>query len=76
MQTIKQQTFYGRRVSGEEISLIQEVDGIVKFLDSGDIMRRCNGTDVPREVQSLFNGVNEILDKIQFQPVSTPHFRG
>jgi len=67
---------FKRRISNNMVIPMEEIEAVIYAHQNGDIMRRCNGTDVPREVQSLFNGVNELLDKIQFQPGSTPHFRG
>ena len=66
---------FKRRLSNNLVVPMGEIEAVISAHQNGDIMRRCTGTDVPREVQSLFDGVNELLDKIQFQTVSSSNFR-
>ncbi|SMC99322.1 hypothetical protein SAMN02746065_11944 [Desulfocicer vacuolatum DSM 3385] len=66
---------FKRRLSKNLLVPMGEIEAVVRAHQNGDIMRRCTGADVPGEVQNLFDGVNELLDKIQFQTVATGNFR-
>ena len=58
---------FKRSLAKHLVTPLAEIEAVVSAHRSGDLMRRCTGVGVSREVQSLFNGLNELLDKIQFQ---------
>jgi len=45
------------------IKPIEEIHAVVSAHLNGDIMRRCTGSDLPRDVKKIFNELNEFLDK-------------
>jgi len=44
-----------------------ELQAVIAAYRKGDTMRRCSGTDMPLDVRSVFQGINEILDQGQAQ---------
>ncbi len=57
---------FKRSLENHLVRPLGEIEAVISAHQSGDLMRRCTGADVSREVQCLFNGLNELLDKIQF----------
>ncbi|MBU0970040.1 MAG: hypothetical protein KKC20_05300 [Proteobacteria bacterium] len=55
--------FFKRSLSINLIKPLEEINAVISANRNGDTMRRCSGSDLPRDVRSLFNGVNEFLDK-------------
>lgn len=41
---------------------MEEMHTVITACRSGDRMRRCTGSDLPREIRSVFDGINELLD--------------
>lgn len=42
---------------------LEEIYSVISAHQSGDLIRRCSGADLPKDIIYLFNGINEILDK-------------
>ena len=41
---------------------LEEIHSVIQAFRNGDIMRRCAGSDIPPDIKTIFNGINEILD--------------
>ncbi len=41
---------------------LEEIDAVLKAYKSGDTMRRCTGTRLPKDIRRIFNNVNAFLD--------------
>jgi len=54
---------FKRSLSKNLIIPIEEIYAVITAHRSGDTLRRCNGSDLPRDVKTVFNGLNEFLDK-------------
>jgi len=66
---------FKRSLANNLVTPLEEIEAVICAHQNGDIMRRCTGTDVSRDVQGVFNGLNELLDKMQFQTVPSSNFR-
>lgn len=44
-----------------------QISSVVAAQLEGDTLRRCGGANVPGEIKSLYDGINELLDKNQAQ---------
>ncbi|MFK5951484.1 MAG: hypothetical protein QM498_00385 [Desulfobacterium sp.] len=66
---------FKRSLANNLVKPLEEIEAVICAHQNGDIMRRCTGTKVSRDVQGVFNGLNELLDKMQFQTVSNSNFR-
>ncbi len=66
---------FKRSLRNNLVNPLGEIEAVISAHQNGDIMRRCTGTDLSRDVQGLFNGLNELLDKMQFQTVAASNFR-
>jgi len=42
---------------------LEEIHTVISARRKGDIMRRCTGADLPRDVKIVFNDINEFLDR-------------
>lgn len=42
---------------------LEEIYSVISAYRQGDIMRRCSGADMSRDIKTIFNGMNELLDK-------------
>jgi hypothetical protein len=42
---------------------LEEILSVIQAVKTGDSMRRCIGTGAPRDILSIFDGINDILDK-------------
>lgn len=51
---------------------LEEIHNVISDFNIGNIMRRCTGVGLPADVMSVFNGINELLDKCQFQSSLEP----
>jgi hypothetical protein len=56
-----------RRVSHRVIKPLEEIHNVITAQRNGETLRRCTGVDLPHEIQKIFIGINEILDKCQKQ---------
>jgi len=56
-----------RIVTRRVVRPLEEVHAVITAQHRGEIMRRCSGTDLPREVKLVFSGINDLLDQRQFQ---------
>ena len=43
--------------------LPEEIDAVLTARRNGDLHRRCIGVGLPRDVQNVLNGVNELIDR-------------
>jgi hypothetical protein len=66
---------FKRTLETHLVTPLGEIEAVIAAHQNGDIMRRCTGADVSKDVQGLFNGLNELLDKMQFQTVAASNFR-
>ncbi len=41
---------------------LEEIDAVLTAHQSGDTMRRCSGTRLPKDIRQIFNNVNAFLD--------------
>lgn len=42
---------------------LEEIYSVISAYRQGDTMRRCSGADLSRDIKTIFNGMNELLDK-------------
>lgn len=42
---------------------LEEIYSVISAYRQGDTMRRCSGADMSRDIKTIFNGMNELLDK-------------
>jgi len=54
---------FKRSLSKNLIKPIDEIYAVIMAHRSGDTLRRCSGSDLPRDVKTVFDGLNEFLDK-------------
>lgn len=52
-----------RGVKRSLVRPLEEIHSVIKAVRAGDTMRRCTGVDAPRDIRSVFGGINDILDK-------------
>ena len=53
---------------------LEEIHTVIFAHRNGDVMRRCTGAELPKDVKTVFNDINEFLDKCQSQFLSTKDF--
>lgn len=63
-----------RRLLQHLVNPLVELNAVITAYRSGDIMRRCSGMDLPQDVRTVFQGINEILDQGQAQILSQQDF--
>ncbi len=56
-----------RCISHRMIRPLEEIHNVIIAQRNGETLRRCTGVDLPHEIQKIFIGINEILDKCQKQ---------
>jgi len=54
---------FKRSLSNNLIKPIEEIQAVITAQRSGDTLRRFNGSDLPRDFKTVFNGLNEFIDK-------------
>ena len=54
---------FKQSLSKNLIKPIEEIYAVIMAHRSGDTLRRCSGSNLPRDVKTVFNGLNEFLDK-------------
>jgi hypothetical protein len=47
------------------VSPLEEIYAVISAQRTGNVMRRCTGTNLPGEIRIIFSGINEILNKCQ-----------
>lgn len=52
-----------RGVKRSLVKPLEEILSVIQAFKTGDSMRRCTGSDVPQDIKTIYNGVNELLDK-------------
>ena len=45
------------------VAPLEEIDAVLTARRNGDLHRRCIGVGLPRDVQNVLNGVNELIDR-------------
>jgi len=53
-----------RKLQYNLIQPLEEIHTTVNEYKDGETMRRCTGTNLPSEIQNLYNSINDLLDKI------------
>jgi hypothetical protein len=43
---------------------LEEISSVISSNRQGDTMRRCSGADMSKDIKTIFDGMNELLDKI------------
>jgi hypothetical protein len=43
---------------------LEEISSVISANRQGDTMRRCSGADMSKDIKTIFDGMNELLDKI------------
>lgn len=44
---------------------LEEINSVLAAHQNGDTLRRCTGTNLPADIKTIFNDLNELLDKMQ-----------
>jgi methyl-accepting chemotaxis protein len=52
-----------RNLKNSLVAPLEEIYTVIQAVKSGDIMRRCTGPDMPRDVKTIFRGINDMLDR-------------
>jgi hypothetical protein len=60
-----------RRLERCVIHPLEEIHAVMTAQRSGETRRRCTGVDLPRDVQVMFDDINEMLDQCRAQPSPT-----
>ena len=58
---------FNRSLARRVVKPLEEIHTVVSAHLKGETMRRCTGVDLPKDVRSVFKGIDEILDKCQSQ---------
>lgn len=53
---------FKRRVVRNLAQPFEEIDAVIDARHSGDRLRRCTGAGLPRDVERIYSGINEIID--------------
>ena len=53
---------FKRRVVRNLAQPFEEIDAVIDARHSGDRLRRCPGAGLPRDVERIYSGINEIID--------------
>ena len=54
---------FKRRLTRNLVVPLEEIKTVIAANRAGDLRRRCSGADLPRDVEAVFNEVNELLDR-------------
>lgn len=52
-----------RKLRKNLISPLEEIHAVIEAVKSNDHMRRCSGTELPHDIQTVFTGINQLLDQ-------------
>ncbi len=58
---------FKRSLSKSLIKPLEEIQAVVSARLNGDTLRRCTGSDLPRDFKTVFDGLNEVLDRRQLR---------
>lgn len=53
---------FKRRIVRNLARPFEEIDAVIDARHSGDRLRRCTGAGLPRDVERIYSGINEIID--------------
>ena len=56
-------TLFKRSLARNLVAPLEEIDAVLTARRNGDLHRRCIGVDLPRDVQNVLHGVNELIDR-------------
>jgi hypothetical protein len=42
---------------------LEEIQSVITANRHGDTMRRCSGADMSKDIKTIFDGMNDLLDK-------------
>ncbi len=57
---------FKRRLMRNLASPLEEINMVIAANKAGDHRRRCSGSDLPHDVETVFNGVNDLLDRSEY----------
>ena len=57
---------FKRRLTRNLVVPLEEINTVIAANRAGDLRRRCSGADLPRDVEAVFNGVNDLLDRSEY----------
>ncbi len=49
---------------------LEEIHAVTEAVRAGDTMRRCTGPDAPRDIKTIYNDINDLLDKNEANTLS------
>jgi hypothetical protein len=52
-----------RRMEQYVMHPLEEIHAVIAAQRNGETLRRCTGTDLSRDIQEIFDGINEMLDQ-------------
>lgn len=58
--------FY-RNIRRNALLPLEEIYNVIYAQQQSSNLRRCTSTDSPQEILFIYNGINEIIDKVQFK---------
>lgn len=53
---------FKRRLINGLVAPLEEIDDVLRVRRGGDLMRRCSGVDLSKDVERIFSGINDELD--------------
>jgi len=56
---------FKRSLTRKLIYPLEEINSVLEAHQKGDTLRRCTGTNLPADIKSIFNDLNEYFDKMQ-----------
>ena len=56
---------FKRRLMRNLVMPLEELNTVIAAARAGNLRRRCSGADLPRDVGTVFDGVNELLDRAE-----------
>jgi hypothetical protein len=56
--------FFMRTLKRNLVKPLEEIHLVISANRQGDTMRRCSGADMSRDIKTIFDGMNELLDRI------------
>lgn len=58
---------FNRNLDRRVVMPLEEIGSAVAAYRNGDMMRRCSGANLSPELRAVYNGINEIIDRCQFE---------
>lgn len=54
---------FKRTLKRNLVKPLEEIQSVISANRQGDTMRRCSGADMSKDIKTIFDGMNELLDK-------------